>query len=72
MEKLRYKQDKDSMTLWLNKQINKTDIVFDATSSYFEQLIETLEENPRIKFTGNKDYFKIRFLWILFKNSRVV
>ena len=45
MEKLRYKQDKDSMTLWLNKQINKTDIVFDATSSYFEQLIETLEWN---------------------------
>jgi hypothetical protein len=72
MDKLRYKHEKDSMILWLNEQINETDIVFDAASSYFEKLIETLEKNPRIKFTGNKDYFKIRFLWILYKNSRVV
>ena len=71
MDRLRYKKDRDTMIRWLNEQISEDDIIFDVTSRYFEQLLGLLEQNPKIRFTGNIDYFKIRFLWILYKNSIV-
>ena len=71
MDRLKYKKERDTMIRWLNEQISEDDIIFDVTSRYFEQLVDTLEKNPKIRFSNNIDYFKIRFLWILYKNSIV-
>lgn len=71
MEILKYKKERDTMISWLNEQISEDDIIFDVTSRYFEQLLGHLEQNPKIRFSDNIDYFKIRFLWILYKNSIV-
>mgnify|MGYP003346291225 CR=1 FL=1 len=61
----KFTKERDDMIQWMNEPINETDIYFDVASKYYEDLIDYLNQHPRINLTIEADFFKIKF----FKSS---
>ena len=67
----KYTREKGEMINWLNEPISEIDIYFDVASKYYEELMELLERHPRINLTIEPNYFKIKFLHLLYINSKI-
>jgi len=67
----KYTREKGEMINWLNEPISETDIYFDIASKYYEDLMELLERHPHININIEPDYFKIKFLHLLYINSKI-
>lgn len=67
----KYTREKGEMINWLNEPISETDIYFDIASKYYEDLMELLKRHPRININIEPDYFKIKFLHLLYINSKI-
>lgn len=67
----KYTREKGEMINWLNEPISETDIYFDVASKYYEELMELLERHPRININIEPNYFKIKFLHLLYINSKI-
>ena len=66
----KYTRERNDMINWLNEPLNETDIYFDVASKYYEDLMELIERHPGININVEPDYFKIKFLHLLYKHSK--